>query len=59
MSERRRTPLIWGVFFIVVGGLFLLEELGAFDLRARYVLPVLVIVIGTAVLVGGRASPDG
>lgn len=58
MSERRRTPVVWGVFFIVAGGLFLLEELGAFDLRARYVLPVLVIAVGAAVLIGGRTSTD-
>lgn len=58
MSERRRTPFVWGVFFIVAGVLFLLEELGAFDLRARYVLPILVIAVGAAVLIGGRTSTD-
>jgi hypothetical protein len=34
--------------------LFLLDRLGAVDLRARYLLPLLLIGLGVAVLAGGR-----
>ena len=57
MDERtNRASLVAGLFFIVAGGLFLLERLGAFELRLRVLAPVLLIAIGVAVLVGGRRS---
>jgi hypothetical protein len=43
----------WGLFFLLVGVLFLLGELDVFELRARYVWPVIVIAIGVAVILGG------
>jgi membrane protein DedA with SNARE-associated domain len=48
--------LVWGLIFIVLGVLFLLEQLDVFDLRAAYIFPVLLIVIGVTVLVGGTLT---
>ena len=39
----------WGVMLIVVGGLFLIEELSDFDF-GRYFLPVILIVSGGLLL---------
>jgi amino acid permease len=47
-----RTSLIAGFVFIVLGVLFLLDQLDVLRLRASYVLPVIVIVIGLVVLMG-------
>jgi hypothetical protein len=47
-----RTSLVAGVVFIVLGVLFLLDQLDVLRLRASYVLPVIVIVIGLVVLIG-------
>jgi cell wall-active antibiotic response 4TMS protein YvqF len=49
-------PVVWGLIFIVLGVLFLLEQLDVFDLRAAYILPVVLIVIGVTVLVGGTLT---
>lgn len=49
-----RTAVVWGLFFIVAGIAFLLDRLDVWTLRARYVLPVLLIVLGVAILLGGR-----
>jgi hypothetical protein len=49
-----RASLVAGVFFIVVGTMFLLELLGVFELRLRVLAPALLIAIGVAVLLGGR-----
>jgi hypothetical protein len=52
-----RTSLAAGLVFLVLGVIFLLEALDVFDLRGAYVWPVVLIVIGAAVLVSGlRAS---
>jgi len=48
--------VVWGLIFIVLGVLFLLEQLDVFDLRAAYIFPVLLIVIGVTVLVGGTLT---
>jgi hypothetical protein len=47
-----RTSLISGCVFIVLGTLFLLDQLDVVRLRASYVLPVILIVIGVVVLFG-------
>ena len=44
----------FGMFFIVVGALFLMERLGVLELRAAVVWPLLLIVLGLAVLVAAR-----
>lgn len=46
-----------GIFFIVVGLVFLLERLGVLEVRAGVVWPLLLIVLGLAVLVAaGRRT---
>jgi thiamine transporter ThiT len=51
-----RGSVIWGLIFIVLGILFLLDQLDVIDLRAAYILPVVLIVIGATFLVSGAAS---
>jgi hypothetical protein len=53
-----RSALVFGIFFIVAGVAFLLDRLEVWNLQARYLLPILLIVLGIAVLIGGR-SPRG
>jgi hypothetical protein len=40
----------FGIFFIVAGVVFLLERLGIFEVRAAVLWPLLLIVLGLAVL---------
>ena len=56
MAEIRtnRTSVAFGIFFVVAGVAFLLERLDVLDLRARFLLPALLIAAGVAVLVGGK-----
>jgi Domain of unknown function (DUF5668) len=54
-----RTAVVWGLFFIAAGIAFLLDRLDIWTLRARYVLPVLLIVLGAAILLGGRGWVRG
>jgi len=51
-----RGSVIWGLIFVVLGVLFLLDQLDVVDLRAAYILPVVLIVIGVVFLVSGAAS---
>jgi hypothetical protein len=51
-----KIALFSGAFFVVMGVLFLLEQLDVISLRAAYVVPVVVIVIGIAILLGARPS---
>jgi cell wall-active antibiotic response 4TMS protein YvqF len=44
----------FGIFFIVVGVVFLLERLGVFELRAAVLWPVLLIALGVALLIAAR-----
>jgi hypothetical protein len=50
---------VWGLFFITAGIAFLLDRLDVWTLRARYVVPVLLIVLGAAILLGGRGWVRG
>jgi hypothetical protein len=45
-----------GVFFIAAGAVFLLERLGVWDVSLRVLGPVLLITLGVAIILGGRAS---
>jgi len=45
-----------GLLFVVLGVVFLLEQLNVFDLRAVYVWPVVLIVLGVAILASGVAA---
>jgi peptidoglycan/LPS O-acetylase OafA/YrhL len=61
MNDRpiNRGSVVAGVFFILVGAAFLLQELDVWDLKAVYVLPVLLIALGGAVLRGGTSRREG
>lgn len=48
--------VVWGLIFIVLGVLFLLDQLDVFNLRAAYIFPVVLIVIGLTVLLGGTLT---
>jgi len=54
-----RRALVWGLFFIAAGIAFLLDRLDVWTLRARYVLPMLLIVLGGTILLGGRGWVRG
>jgi len=54
-----RRALVWGLFFIAAGIAFLLDRLDVWTLRARYVLPMLLIVLGGAILLSGRGWVRG
>ena len=60
MNDRpiNRGSVVAGVFFILVGAAFLLQELDVWDLEAVYVFPVLLIALGVAVLLGGTARRE-
>jgi cytochrome c oxidase subunit IV len=59
MAERgtNRTAVVWGIFFVLAGIAFLLDRLDVWDLRGRYLIPMLLIAVGAAVLLGGRRRP--
>jgi hypothetical protein len=48
-----------GVFFVVVGVAFLLDQLEVWDVRLAYVLPLLLIGFGLSMLVGWAAATSG
>jgi hypothetical protein len=57
-----RTALVAGLFFVAAGILFLLDQIEVIDLQLTYVGPILLIVLGIAVLVGSlrrRRGPEG
>jgi hypothetical protein len=52
MRRLDRTALIAGVIFIVLGVLFLLEQLDVLDVRSSFVAPIVLVGIGIGMLVG-------
>lgn len=50
----RREGLGIGIFFLAAGVLFLMDALGALDLRAEFLLPLLLIGFGIALIASGR-----
>ena len=60
MNDRpiNRGSVVAGVVFILLGTAFLLQELDVWDLKAVYVLPVLLIALGVAVLLGGTGRRE-
>lgn len=54
-----RSGVVMGVFFLVAGVAFLLDRLDVWNLRVRYLLPVLLIALGIGVLIGGRPTRTG
>jgi hypothetical protein len=51
-----RSALVAGVFFIAAGAVFLLDRLGVWDVSLRVLGPALLITLGIAIILGGRAS---
>lgn len=58
-SGTNRSAVIFGIFFIAAGVAFLLDRLDVWDLRARYLFPLVLIVLGVAILLGRRSSAPG
>ena len=54
-----RPALVAGLIFVALGVVFLLEALNVFDLRAAYVWPVILIVIGAVVVIQGMGRRSG
>lgn len=52
------TALVLGLLFIAIGALFLLNEYDVIALDGYYIVPLLVIGVGLAVLLGGRGSAE-
>ena len=54
----RLGTMIAGLFFVVMGTLFLLDELDVIDMQAKVIWPAMLIGLGAAVVAGsvpGRA----
>lgn len=51
-----RAALVFGIVFVVVGVVLLLDRLDVFEFRLRYLAPALLIALGVAVLLGGRTE---
>lgn len=47
----------WGIMLIVVGSLFLIEELSDFDF-GRYFLPIILIISGALLLIRHQLGSD-
>lgn len=45
---------MWGIFFLAAGIVFLLDRLGVWEVRGAVVWPLLLIVVGVAIIAGGR-----
>ncbi len=61
MPERSvdRVGVAFGIAFVVLGVLFLLDRLEAIELDASVVLPILLIALGVGVLLGARPKAPG
>jgi ABC-type Fe3+-siderophore transport system permease subunit len=53
-----RLSLLGGLAFVLAGVVFLLDALDVWRLRGDYVVPLVLILLGVAVLVSGWASGD-
>lgn len=54
--EVDRVALAFGVAFVIAGILFLLDRLDVWEMKASYVLPVFLIALGVAILLGVRSK---
>lgn len=63
MSSTQRSDitgnLTFGVVFILIGALVLLHELDVLTLSWRYVLPLVLIIAGIAVIISSQVSQRG
>ena len=53
-----RGGLVWGVFFLAAGIVFLLDRLGVWEVGGAVVWPLLLIVVGVAIIAGGRNKKE-
>jgi hypothetical protein len=53
-----RAALVFGPAFLILGGVYLLEDLGVLDVRLAVVLPLLVIMAGIVLLASSAARAD-
>jgi hypothetical protein len=53
-----RLSLLGGLGFVLAGVVFLLDALDVWRLRGDYVVPLVLILLGVAVLASGWASGD-
>ncbi len=53
-NAQSRRAMAFGAFFVVMGLVFLLDELQVVDLQLSYLLPLLLILAGVGVFLGGR-----
>lgn len=49
---------MWGIFFLVAGVVFLLDRLDVWDVGGAVVWPLLLIVVGVAIIAGGRTKKE-
>jgi hypothetical protein len=58
MNQNRfsMSALVFGLVFIALGTLFLLDELDVFDLNPVYVIPILLIGLGIGIIAGNRRA---
>lgn len=60
MSKEQRRAVVFGVLFILVGVLFLLEALEVFELAPATLWPILLVALGIGILAGtGREDGEG
>lgn len=52
------TAVVLGLLFIAIGALFLLDEYDVIALDSYYIVPLLVIGVGVAILLGGRGAGE-
>ena len=60
MNKEQRQAVVFGVLFIAIGVLFLLEALGVFEIAPATLWPILLVALGIGVLAdSGRDDEEG
>jgi len=54
VPERRHGSVVLGLVFVVLGALFLLDEIWPDFLAWKYIWPIALIAVGVAILLRGR-----
>ncbi|MDJ0665489.1 MAG: DUF5668 domain-containing protein [Acidimicrobiia bacterium] len=58
MNKEQRRAVVFGVLFVVVGLLFLLEALEVFEIAPATLWPLLLVAIGIGVLAGTGSDDE-
>lgn len=58
MNRDQRRAIVFGVLFVAIGALFLLEALEAFEIAPATLWPVLLVALGIGVLAGTGHNDD-